>query len=98
MSLPNVWCRGRVRGNTVPYYEFCLIGGDGSRLSRERHLAADLNAVWGQVFRMADLESKRGRQIHVLDDQGGIVIGIGANAAALSARRARALRGLRDGL
>jgi hypothetical protein len=81
----------------VPYYEFCLIGGDGQRVSRERRLAADLDAVWGQVFRMAELESKRGRQIRVLDNQGGIVIGIGANAAVLSAR-ARASRGLRDGV
>jgi hypothetical protein len=74
----------------VPYYEFCLIGGDGSRLSRERHPAADLETVWGRVFRMAELESTRGKQIHVLDDQGRIVIGIGAIAAALSAQRARA--------
>jgi hypothetical protein len=80
----------------VPYYEFCLIGGDGSRLSRERHLAADLETVWGRVFRMAELESKRGKQIHVLDDQGRIVIGIGAIAAALSAQRARAVRGRVD--
>jgi hypothetical protein len=42
---------------------------------------------------MAELESKRGKQIHVLDDQGRIVIGIGAIAAALSAERARAARG-----
>jgi hypothetical protein len=76
----------------VPYYEFCLIGGDGSPLSRERHLAADLETVWGRVFRMVELESKRGKQIHVLDDQGRIVIGIGAIAAALSAQRARATR------
>jgi hypothetical protein len=74
----------------VPYYEFCLIGGDGSRLSRERHRAADLETVWGRVFRMAELESTRGKQIHVLDHQGRIVIVIGAVAAALSARRARA--------
>jgi hypothetical protein len=79
----------------VPYYEFCLIGGDGSRLSRERHLAADLETVWGRVFRMAELESKRG--IHVLDDQGRIVIGIGAIAAALSAQRVRAVPGRLDG-
>ena len=72
----------------MPYYEFCLIGGDGARLSRERHLAADLETVWGRVFRMAELESTRGKQIHVLDEQGRIVIGIGAIAAALSARRA----------
>ena len=77
----------------MPYYEFCLIGGDGSRLSRERHPAADLETVWGRVFRMAELESKRGKQIHVLDDQGRIVIGIGAIAAALSAQRARAAAG-----
>jgi hypothetical protein len=83
----------------VPYYEFCLIGGDGSRLLRERHPAADLETVWGRVFRMAELESKRGKQIHVLDDQGRIVIGIGigAIAAALSAERARAARGRCDG-
>jgi hypothetical protein len=74
----------------VPYYDFCLIGGDGSRLSRERHPAADLDTVWGRVFNMAKLESKRGKQIHVLDDQGKIVIGIGAVAAALSAERVRA--------
>ena len=74
----------------MPYYEFCLIGGDGLRLSRERHPAADLETVWGRVFRMAELESTRGKQIHVLDDQGRIVIGIGAIAAALSAQRARA--------
>ena len=80
----------------MPYYEFCLIGGDGSRLSRERHPAADLEAVWGRVFRMAELESKRGKQIHVLDDQGRIVIGIGAIAAALSAQRVRAARGCFD--
>ena len=84
---------GNCRGNAVPYYEFCLIGGDGSRLSRERHLAADLETVWGRVFRMAELESKRGKQIHVLDDQGRIVIGIGAIAATLSAQRTRAGRG-----
>jgi hypothetical protein len=77
----------------VPYYEFCLIGGDGSRLSRERHPAADLDTVWGRVFRMAELEGKQGKQIRVLDDQGRIVIGIGAMAAALSAKRARAVRG-----
>ena len=46
----------------MPYYEFCLIGGDGSRLSRERHPAADLETVWGRVFRMAELESKRGNR------------------------------------
>jgi L-asparaginase II len=73
----------------VRYYEFCLIGGDGSRLSRERHPAADLETVWIRVFRMAELESKRGKRIHVLDDQGGIVISIGAIAAELSAKRAR---------
>jgi hypothetical protein len=77
----------------VPYYEFCLIGGDGSRLSRERHPAADLETVWRRVFHMAEVESKRGKQIHVLDDQGRIVIGIGAMAAALSAERARAVWG-----
>jgi hypothetical protein len=79
----------------VPYYEFCLIGGDGSRLSRERHMATDIQIVWDRVFTMAELESgqsKRGKQIHVLDDQGRIVIGIGATAAALSAQRARVLR------
>jgi hypothetical protein len=81
------------RGSAVPYYEFCLIGGDGSRLSHERHSAADLETVWGRVFRMAALESKPGKQIRVLDDQGRIVIGIGAMAAALSAQRARAVRG-----
>lgn len=75
------------------YYEFCLIGRDGSWLSRERHPAADLESVWGRVFRMAELESKRGKRIHVLDDQGGIVIGIGAIAAELSAQRARMARG-----
>jgi hypothetical protein len=75
----------------VPHYEFCLIGGDGSQLSRERHPAADFETVWGRVFRMAELESARGKQIHVLDDQGRIVIGIGAIAAALSAQRARAV-------
>jgi hypothetical protein len=80
----------------VPYYEFCLIGGDGSRLSRERHLAVDLETVWGRVFRMAELECKRGKQIHVLDDQGRIVIGIGAIAAVLSAQRVRAARGCVD--
>src|ERR1700679_1354411 len=90
-------CRGATsRGNRVPYYEFCLIGGDGSRLSRERHLEADLDMVWGRVFRMAELESKRGKQIHVLDDQGRIVIGIGAIAAAFSAQRARAAGGGAD--
>jgi hypothetical protein len=76
----------------VKYYEFCLIGGDGSQLSRKRHPAADLETVSGRVFRMAELESKRGKQIHVLDDQGGIVIGIGAVAAALSAQRVRTLQ------
>ncbi len=81
----------------MPYYDFCLIGGDGSRLSRERHQVADLDTVWGRVFRMAELESERGKQIHVLDDQGKIVIGIGAMAAALSAERARAARGRFDG-
>ena len=64
----------------------------GRALSRERHPAADLETVWGRVFRMAELESKRGKQIHVLDDQGRIVIGIGAVAAALSAERARGLQ------
>jgi hypothetical protein len=77
----------------VPYYDFCLIGGDGSRLTRERHQASDLDSVWGRVFRMAETEGKRGKQIHVLDDQGRIVIGIGAIAAALSAERARSARG-----
>ncbi len=81
----------------MPYYDFCLIGGDGSPLSRERRPAVDLETVWGVVFRMAELESKRGNQIHVLDDQGRIVIGIGAIAAALSAERARAARGRCDG-
>jgi hypothetical protein len=79
----------------VAYYEFCLIGGDGSRLSQERHSVADLDTVWGRVFRMAELESKRGKQIHVLDDQGKIVIGIGAIAARLSAKQAHEAR---DGL
>jgi hypothetical protein len=77
----------------VPYYEFCLIGGDGSRLSRERHPAGDWDTVWRRVFRMAEIDSKQGKQIHVLDDQGRIVIGIGAIAAALSAKRARATLG-----
>jgi hypothetical protein len=77
----------------VPYYQFCLIGGDGSHLSRERHLASDLETVWRRVFHMAELEGKRGQQIHVLDDEGKIVIGIGAMAAALSATRAAAARG-----
>ena len=77
----------------MPYYEFCLIGGDGSRLSRERHRAADLETVWARVFRMAELDNKKGKQIRVLDDRGRIVIGIGAMAAALSAERARAVRG-----
>jgi hypothetical protein len=77
----------------VPDYEFRLIGGDGSPISRERHPAADLDTIWGRVFRMAEFESKRGNQIHVLDDQGRIVIGIGAIAASLSAQRARAARG-----
>ena len=81
----------------MPYYEFCLIARDGGRLSGERHLAADLDTVWVRVFRMAELESGQGRQIHVFDDQGKIVIGIGANAAALSAERFRALRGRSDG-
>jgi hypothetical protein len=76
----------------VAYYEFCLIGGDGSRLSRERHLASDLETVWRRVFRMAELERERGKQIHVLDDQGRIVIGIRAIAAGLSAERTRAAR------
>jgi hypothetical protein len=76
----------------VPYYEFCLIGGDGVRLRRERHLAIDLETVWGRVFRMAEFESERGRQIQVLDDQGRIVIGIGAKAATLSAQHFRMLR------
>jgi len=41
---------------------------------------------------MAEFESERGRQIHVLDDEGRIVIGIGAKAATLSARRFRVIR------
>ena len=81
----------------MPYYEFCLIGGDGSRLSRERHLAVDLETVWGRLFRMAERERQRGKHIHVLDDQGRIVIGIGAIAAALSAERVRAARDRSDG-
>jgi hypothetical protein len=80
----------------MPYYEFCLIGGDGSRLSRERYPAADLDSVWGRVFRMAEREGKPGKQIRVLDDQGRIVIGIGAIAASLSAQRARTERGSFD--
>ncbi len=80
----------------MPYYEFCLIGGDGSPLSRERHPAADLKTVWGRVFRMAELENKQGKQIHVLDDHGRIVIGIGAIAATLSAHRARVVGGRFD--
>ncbi len=76
----------------MPYYEFCLIGGDGARLRRERHMASDLETVWGQVFRMAEVASEGGRQIQVLDDQGGIVIGIGAKAATLSAQRFRVRR------
>lgn len=76
----------------MPYYEFCLIGGDGARLRRERHLASDLETVWGQVFRIAEFENEQGRPIQVLDDQGRIVIGIGAKAATLSARRFRMLR------
>lgn|GEM_PF-2846600 len=75
----------------MPYYEFCLINGDGARISRERHPAADLDAVWRRVFRIAEGESDRGKQIHVLDDEGRIVIGIGAIAAGLSAERARGL-------
>ena len=81
----------------MPYYEFCLIGGDGARLRRERHLAYDLETVWGLVFRMAEFESERGRRIHVLDDQGRIVIGIGASAATLSAQHLRVLRGRSPG-
>lgn len=80
----------------MPYYKFCLIGGDGSLLCSERRAAADLETVWGRVFRMAELGSKRGKRIPVLDDQGGIVIGIGAIAAELSARRARMARGRFD--
>jgi hypothetical protein len=82
----------------VPYYEFCLIGGDGARLRRERHLAADLETVWGRVFRMAEFESERGRQIQVLDDQGKIVIGIGAKAATLSAQHFRVLKDRSTGI
>ena len=81
----------------MPYYEFRLIGGDGGWLRRERHLAADLDTVWRRIFRMAELEPGRGRQIRVLDDEGLIVVGIGANAAALSAQRFRALRGPSNG-
>ena len=77
----------------MPYYEFCLIGGDGARLRRERHLAYDLDTVWDRVFHMAEFESDRARQIEVLDDQGRIVIGIGAKAATLSAQHFRKLRG-----
>lgn len=77
----------------MPYYEFCLIGRDGARLRRERHLASDIETVWGRVFRMAEVESERGRQIQVLDDQGGIAIGIGAKAATLSAQHFRKLQG-----
>jgi hypothetical protein len=77
----------------VPYYEFCLIGGDGARLRHERHLAADLETVWRRVFRMAEFDGGRGKQIQVLDDEGRIVIGIGARAAALSAEYSRVLRG-----
>ena len=76
----------------MPYYEFCLIGGDGARLRRERHLASDLETVWGRVFHMAEFESDRAEQIQVLDDQGRIVIGIGAKAATLSAQHFRMLR------
>ena len=71
-------------------------------LSRERHPAADLETVWGRVFRMAELESKRGKQIHVLDDQGRIVIGIGANRRralrSTSSRGAALLRRMHDGV
>lgn len=74
----------------MPYYDFCLIGGDGVRLRRERHVASDFKTVWGFVFRMA--ESQRGNGIRVLDDQGRIVIGLGANAAMLSAQHLRTLR------
>ena len=81
----------------MPYYEFCLIGGDGARVRRERHLASDLETLWGLVFRMAEFESERGRRIHVLDDQGRIVIGIGASAATLSAQHLRVLRGRSPG-
>lgn len=81
----------------MPYYDFCLIGGDGARVRRERHLASDLETVWGLVFRMAESESERGKQIHVLDDQGRIVIGIGAIAATLSAQHVRVLRGRSPG-
>jgi hypothetical protein len=73
----------------VAHYEFCLVGGDGLWLSRERHPASDIETVWGRVFRMAELESTRGKHIRVLDDEGRIVIGIGAIAATLSARKAR---------
>jgi hypothetical protein len=76
----------------VPYYEFCLIGGDGARLHDERHRVSDLETVWGRVFRMAEFESERGGQIQVLDEQGRIVIGIGAKAATLSAQHFRMLR------
>jgi len=76
----------------VRHYEFCLLADEGGRLSRERHLAADLDTVSGRVFGMAELESERGWQIRVIDNQGKIVIGIGANAAGLSAQRFRALR------
>jgi hypothetical protein len=33
----------------VPYYELCLIAGDGGRLRHERRLAADLDMIWGRV-------------------------------------------------
>ncbi len=73
----------------MPYYDFCLIGGDGARLCRERHLAADLETVWGRVFSLAEFGNDPGRQIHVLDDQGKIVIGVGANAAERLAQGSR---------
>jgi hypothetical protein len=81
----------------VPYYEFRLIGGDGAWLRREHHLASDLETVWGRVFRLAAFGTDRGRQIHVLDAEGKIVIGIGAKAATLSAQPFQMLRSRSDG-
>jgi hypothetical protein len=74
-------------------YEFQLISADGSLLRQERRSPSDLRTVWERVFVLATAADPPGSQVRVLDERGGIIIGIGAvTAATLAKLRVRGAR------